>query len=401
MGRNATLKPKWENGKNLWVISLPPALSSTGQRKREYFGSQKEAQSRAREIIKLKESSSKAVREAGTKLIEHAVNYDFMFRELYGYEEGLAQACEDLLGRLDSEQKSCSLLTLLENYESAKGNDWGQQYRTSWNTFCDDLNDLADRPMNVLTSEFWTKHLRQLAMTKEWGARTYNDKVSMLSSAWKHAVDQGTLERNPIDGVPRRKVPKKPVAVYSEQQVEALMACAWEHDREMVPFFALLVFAGLRPDQRDSEIAKIRWEDINFTERWIRVGALFDNKTETKRFVTMEDNLYLWLQPWEGKSGLVMPPNAVRRRRYITRGKYQSSPGTPESAWEELVPYGQKVRDVTRHTYGSYLDGKYRDRNLVKENMGHADFKTYDQHYRNARTPKQAEAFWGIVPPSE
>lgn len=51
-----------------------------------------------------------------------------------------------------------------------------------------------------------------------------------------------------------------------------------------------------------------------------------------------------------------------------------------------------------RHSYGSNLEAKYKDRNLVKENMGHTNFATYEQHYRNARTPKQAEEFWGIYP---
>jgi hypothetical protein len=36
---------------------------------------------------------------------------------------------------------------------------------------------------------------------------------------------------------------------------------------------------------------------------------------------------------------------------------------------------------------------------MVKENMGHADFRTYEQHYWNARLPQEAEAFWRILPP--
>ena len=66
----------------------------------------------------------------------------------------------------------------------------------------------------------------------------------------------------------------------------------------------------------------------------------------------------------------------------------------------ELVPFGLQARDITRHTYGSYLEAKYRDRNVVKENMGHTSFKTYEQHYRNARSPQEGERFWSIVPPN-
>jgi len=56
-------------------------------------------------------------------------------------------------------------------------------------------------------------------------------------------------------------------------------------------------------------------------------------------------------------------------------------------------------RDIMRYSDGSYLDAKYQDRNMVKENMGHSDFKTYEQDYRKALTLKQGEEFWSIFPP--
>jgi integrase len=138
---------------------------------------------------------------------------------------------------------------------------------------------------------------------------------------------------------------------------------------------------------------------VNLDEGWIRVAAKFDNKTETKRFVQIEPNLKLWLEPCKKDSGRVVPKNLRTRRRWITRGKYQCPPGPPEDKWTQLVPFGSELRDITRHTFGSFLEAKYRDRNRVKEAMGHADFKTYEQHYRNARSPQEAEAFWSIVPP--
>ena len=154
----------------------------------------------------------------------------------------------------------------------------------------------------------------------------------------------------------------------------------------MVPFFAIAIFAGLRPDEK-GEIYRLQWEDVNFKEGWIRVG-FEENKTDTKRFVESEPNLLKWLEPWKGAKGAVVPRNFRRRRRNITRGKYQAGEGAPEEKWDELVPYGQEVRDITRHSYGSYYDAKYRDRNRLKENMGHSSFSTYEQHYRNARSPQ-------------
>ncbi|MCB1092943.1 MAG: site-specific integrase [Verrucomicrobiae bacterium] len=220
----------------------------------------------------------------------------------------------------------------------------------------------------------------------------------MLSGVWRRACALDLVEKNPIEGVRARKLRREEKPVYTVDQVRSVMNCAWEFDRELVPFFAIAIFAGLRPDE-NGEISRLTWGDVDFESNEIRVG--FGNKTGTKRFVEMESNLREWLLPWKGRVGPVMPTNFRQRRRNITRGKYQAEEGAPESEWKELVPYGPEVRDITRHTYGSYFEAAFRDPNRLKKNMGHADFSTYEQHYRNARPRQEAEKFWNIRPPSE
>lgn len=123
------------------------------------------------------------------------------------------------------------------------------------------------------------------------------------------------------------------------------------------------------------------------------------NKTGTKRFVPIEPNLQKWLCPWQKAKGAIIPKNFERRRRYILRGKYQSPAGTLETEWTDLVPNGSEFADISRHSYGSYLDAKTGgDRKTVMHNMGHTNTTTYEQHYKNARTPDQAERFWKISP---
>ena len=161
----------------------------------------------------------------------------------------------------------------------------------------------------------------------------------------------------------------------------------------MVPYFVIGIFAGLRPT---SELEVLRWEDVNFQEGWIR--GHFGNKTDTKRFVPIEANLASWLAPWNKAKGKICPPNTTKRRRDIVRGKFQAMHGAPVTEWQPIASWAQ--RDIMRHSYGSYLDAKYQDRNMVKENMGHIDFKTYDQHYRRALTSKDGESFWAIESPS-
>lgn len=391
MGRTATLEAKHDQAKGLWYVSLPPKLSPTGKRRREYFPFRREAEERAKRLRKLEQQSVSLARKAGPSLIETAVIYDELF-QIYGLS-GLKEACEKLAATLEAEHKAVRFDELLDAFEQDHWEDWSKSSRTTWNWLKKHLDDFKEHPLTTLNTPLWTKWMRKMAKQEAWAPRSFNDVVQKISSIWRYAVKQGLAKGNPIDGVKRRKLRKKPVAILEAEQARTIMQTAWEHDRDMVPYFAVAMFAGLRPE---SELATLRWEDVNFEERWIRVH--FGNKTDTKRFVPMEDNLMAWLEPWKEATGSIIPKNLTKRRRYVVRGKYQSPPRTKAANWTPIADWS--LRDLARHSYGSYLDGKYRDRNMVKENMGHTDFDTYEQHYRNARTPKQAAAYWSIMPSS-
>ena len=72
MGRVATLEPAKDSTKNLWDVSLPPRLSPTGKRKREYFATKAEAQIRAQRAKEAEVSNASLARKAGVGLIETA-----------------------------------------------------------------------------------------------------------------------------------------------------------------------------------------------------------------------------------------------------------------------------------------------------------------------------------------
>ena len=399
MGRTALLIPYKDAKSGSWVLSIPPSLSPSGKRKREFFSIKKEAEKRADQIKNAWEAGHRIARVAGPELIRCAVDYDESFRSLYGFEGGLREACEAFMAHLDQTRESLLFRDLLDAYEQAKFNSWSVSYQRNWKWFRGLLSEIQEQPIVAMNSDFWAGWLEQTARKSQWKDCTANDVAAMISSVWSAACKKGQVERNPLSGVHRRKVRRTSKAIYTVDEVRCLMNAAWEHDKDLVPYFGIAIFAGLRPDE-NSEIANLTWEDVNFDEGWIRVAANFDNKTGTKRFVPIEPNLQLWLEPWRGGQGSVVPKNLRSRRRWLTRGKYQSPRGTPPSQWKELVPFGSEVRDITRHTYGSYLEGKYRDRHKVMSNMGHMSLATYEQHYRNARSPQEAEAFWSIVPPT-
>ncbi|MFK7911102.1 MAG: tyrosine-type recombinase/integrase [Akkermansiaceae bacterium] len=311
--------------------------------------------------------------------------------QLYGLK-GLKEGCEFALARLEAENKSIDLEKLLTIFKDEHWDNWSTRHRSGWNTLVSLLHKSRHLPLVTLDAQFWKDWLKTNTRKRSWSSRSYNSYIVRLSSVFNYAANHDYIQANPFLKITKKKIAKEEKSILTPAQVRSLLFTAWEHDLEMVPYFAIGIFAGPRPV---SELEKLTWEDINFEEKWIRIQ--FGNKTDTKRFIPIEDSLMEWLKPWRNASGSIIPTNLTKRRRYIIRGKYQSPKNTKTKDWKPLADWSK--RDIMRHTYGSYLDAKYRDRNMIKENMGHNDFKTYEQHYRNARTPNQSTEFWSILPP--
>lgn len=82
------------------------------------------------------------------------------------------------------------------------------------------------------------------------------------------------------------------------------------------------------------------------------------------------------------------------------RSRYQAAKDTTGKEWEDLVQKGSSLRDFTRHTFGSYMDvATGYDRDKIREWMGHRDYRTYDQYYRNSRNDEEGKEFLSIYPP--
>jgi integrase len=81
-----------------------------------------------------------------------------------------------------------------------------------------------------------------------------------------------------------------------------------------LPALAIELFAGLRT----AEVARLRWEDVDFKQRHVAVLA-GDAKTAGLRLVPMTNNLVEWLAPRRGgPKALVYPENAATISKRIT-----------------------------------------------------------------------------------
>ena len=160
------------------------------------------------------------------------------------------------------------------------------------------------------------------------------------------------------------------------------------HDVELIPYFVLGYFAGMRPE---AEIQHMRFDRINFAEKTIDCRTTKTRKA-SRRHIPLEDAAAAWLLPFARRKGSIMPTNF--RKRFDAARQ-----GAAEALKLPLFPWGH---DCMRHSYGSYWEAAHRSetgcRDRLSYNMGHTSFKTFDQYYRNDRTPQEAAAYWDILP---
>ena len=206
------------------------------------------------------------------------------------------------------------------------------------------------------------------------GPQTQNNFRAVLSAMWTFAVRRGYSIVNIIQLVDKTSVVRDHIPTFSVGQLTRLLSAA---SPEYLPVLVIGAFAGLRPE----EINKLRWEDLDFQERTIRVNASAA-KTRKKRFAEISDNLLAWLEPYAGRIGSLAPPNLQKLRRAAMKAaKIEKWPS-----------------DVLRHSFASAHYAFHRDPARTAFVMGHRDQNMLLTHYRDIMKPSEAARYWHLAP---
>jgi integrase len=186
------------------------------------------------------------------------------------------------------------------------------------------------------------------------------------------------VKENPAEPLGTPNTSKMRPYVMPVEDVEAVMRYAAANEAETVPYFALALFAGIRPQ---GELSRLTWADISFERREIDIREDV-SKTGDERFIAMSDNLVSWLLPHRKAAG---PVDATRKA-------------------VERVRRGAGVRwepDCMRHSFGSYHMAAFENAGKTALQMGHREIDTTFEHYRRAVRKKDAVRFWKIRPDSK
>ncbi len=210
-----------------------------------------------------------------------------------------------------------------------------------------------------------------------------------ISACFNYALKKGWIEQNPVEradgGEPVEK--KDAVEILTPSQAAFLLDTVQKTAPKMIPYFAIALFAGLRPQ---GELGKLTWENIDLDGKRIVVRRA-TSKTHKERPVPISPNLaaFLALTPEEERRGLVAYSRHTARRVILTAAADWKRATGKEWTW---------AQDIMRHTRQTYRLEVTKNAALVAEEGGHS-VSVLGEHYVNRILPKgDADAFWAIYP---
>lgn len=239
----------------------------------------------------------------------------------------------------------------------------------------------------------------------EFSPRTFNTYRVSLGTFFKWCVTTELLAKSPTSTIPKigkKQMPDidEPPHILNIDQCKALLAATLATDKGLVPYVAVCLFAGLRPDK---EAGKLSSGDITAD---IFVCGLHA-KDRQRRHVDIRPTLKAWLD-----LGGDLPPKNLRRRfekvrlvaglitieKAVATGRGKNRVVTKvDGKWIKKITSTGWDQDCLRHTFAScYLPIHGAEKTIAQ--LGHGDYEMLFSHYRNLVKREVAEAFWGLTP---
>lgn len=242
------------------------------------------------------------------------------------------------------------------------------------------------RELKVLEKRFPNRSIASLAPSElvdhcernAGSLKSYNLRRAILSTFFKFARQSEWLETNPIEKVAHHRIAHRrgsAVTLSASRSAEVMEFVETLEGGALVPYFALCLFAGIRPNERHGEIAKLKPEFIRFDTGVILIEPEV-SKVRMPRRITIQPNLAAWLRayPFEPVDTYFID----HHRKKVTR-------------------HFNLSHDVLRHTFVSMFVAKFRSMGEAALQAGNSE-TIIRKHYLDLKTKEEAEAFFSILP---
>ncbi|MBL9210906.1 MAG: site-specific integrase [Opitutaceae bacterium] len=355
-----------------------------GQRVRKNFSTRVEAHAerQALEISKLQAEAG--VRPAATRLSDGQLREaEAGFHRLEGRARSLTFYLDFALANYRDPVRDVSLAEASKEYLALREADH-KQGNLSHRQFTSFRCEL--RAMNVVfrgktVAELTATALADFFKRGNASKKTYNNRRGLISAFLKYGLLKDWVAENVITKVPYfRGVGHRrgsALTLTAKQCAEIMVWAEENHNGALVPFIALCLFAGIRPDLYEGEISKLEAKDIRLDTGVILVEPHV-SKVRMKRSVAIQPNLAAWFRAYPLDEFPIMPCG-FRRLRLKFRKQFGLS------------------HDILRHTFISMFVGKFRSMGEAALQAGNSE-SIIRKHYLDLKSTAEAEQFFGILP---
>ncbi len=358
-----------------------------GQRVRNNFRTRAEAEAE-RQVLEVQRAQGETgIRTTITRLTDEQIGEaETVFARVAGLPRPLAFYVDYAINNYSEPESQKTLADAVKEYTAAKDHEREQdQISESHLVFMKrDLKRFLRHFPKVNVSDLTAERLIayfNYGKVKKPSLKTYNNRRGIVSNFLKFSFQRGWIKENPIAKVPHHRIRRKrgAVATLSTAKAAELMAAVEALDGgRFAPFFALCLFAGIRPCLRTGEILRLKPEDVNLETGFIFVSADV-SKVREPRKVTIQPNLLAWLKAYPPTDERpIVPKNLQHVRARIAKAHGLS-------------------HDIMRHTFISMFVAKFRSIGEAAIQAGNSE-AIIRKHYLDMKSQTEAEEFFGIMP---
>jgi integrase len=362
-------------GGKYWLVSARSA--KWGMNERRTFPAENEALDYARQIAKQIEATGTqtnipkeklAMASAYAKLVERLTRFDKTPQDAVDHyvkflgEEIIRQAKPPILELADKWRDFKLTDTTLSKKTVTEIRFYARFIKSRWGDLKpeepqkNDI-DLLLRRMKV-SNNTRRKYLRYIRMFFGW------------------VKDEHLIAANPTDGI-FYKPDDFNADFYDVGTTKRLLRYVAETETDLIGYYSLLTFAGLRP----SEGARVEWKDYNW-----KTSELYVRKGKTgARYIILESVAVEWMKYHREHAPSDTPFVAIKNL------------SNRERDVREKVLNGDWIQDGLRHGFGTYYKSKIKDIGKVADYMGNsADM--VKRHYARTIPADECAEFWDLTP---
>lgn len=241
--------------------------------------------------------------------------------------------------------------------------------KVSYNT---SVQYVIDRLGDRYAHEYTTEECRILVAQAVTSSKALNI-IKVLHAIYEWGMKHDKVGANVWSKIERPKQAETSIDILSVSQAEQAIRAIQEQSPECVWYYAIGLFAGVRP----KELVRIKPKHIK--DGYIYLDGSI-TKTKSTRSIKIQPNLAVWLAQYP-----IQPTTTymiLKSHKIIV----------------DAINLESYPNDILRHSFASYLYEMTHDAALVASELGHTTTTMLFKHYRALAPAGSGAEYFSIVP---